>query len=251
MSIDAYNAYVLHTRAYRDSSLLVELFDRDEGRVSVIAKGARGAKSKWRSALQPFVPIIAAWQGRSSLKTLTQAETTVAAHGLKGQNLLSGFYLNELLVRLTHPHDPHPELFEYYSTALSQLASTEFPDAVLRPFELFLLQDLGYGFSLLDDANSGDAVEANGQYLFDPSVGLTLLQNQATAAQKKFLFSGAQLLAIHAGQWQDQQTRREAKRLMRLALAPYLGDKPLESRKLFMKPSVQLHTEATDESDQS
>lgn len=247
MSIDACNAYVLHTRAYRDSSLLVELFDREEGRVSVVAKGARGAKSKWRSVLQPFVPIIAEWQGRSNLKTLTLAESTAASHGLKGQGLLSGFYLNELLVRLTHVYDPHPELFDYYSKALNQLASADFPDAVLRPFELFLLQELGYGFSLLDDAATGDAVETNAQYLFDPSHGVTLLNRGATSAQRKFVFSGSDLLAIHAGQWQDLKVRREAKRLMRLALAPYLGDKPLESRKLFMKPSVLKQTEASDD----
>ena len=255
MSTEHFNAYVLHSRAYRDSSALVDVFCREEGRFGVIAKGARGAKSRWRGILQPFMPLTIDWKGKGELKTLVQAESIAVPIQLTGTHLMSGFYLNELLVRLTHPYYPLPDLFEYYTQALKHLQSVEHADAVLRPFEMFLLQEIGYGFSLTDEASSGDAVESDQFYQFDPAQGLIAINQNQPPMNNQFAkvlpaIKGELLLAIANQQWQDIEVRRVAKQIMRVALFPHLGDKPLESRKLFMKPAVSSATKTTSENTQ-
>ena len=115
---------MLHQRPYRDTSLIVELFARDHGRLSVFARGARGPRSRF-AALQPFRPLLLSWSGRGEAPTLSGAEDDGPPASMPAPRILSGFYLNELLLRLTVPHDPHPELYAHYEATLEQLRAGE------------------------------------------------------------------------------------------------------------------------------
>jgi DNA repair protein RecO (recombination protein O) len=227
-------AFVLHSRQYRDSSLLLEVFSAEYGRISLLAKGAkRMVRGRSGGAiLQPFIPLLLSFSGRTELKTLTASEVAGPALALRGERLFSGIYLNELMVRLLHSQDAYPDLFLVYGEALAALAGTEPIDEVLRRFEFSLLDQLGYGFDLLTEGNSGAPVEAQLWYNYHRDIGLVECGGGDTANHP--VFSGADILAIAGGEHSDT-SRRTAKRLLRQALAGHLGDKPLKSRELFQR----------------
>lgn len=139
-------AWVLHRRPWSESSLIVELFSRDFGRIGAVARGGRNSR-RWRGLLEPFSPVLASWQGRGELRSLVAAEPDGARPALAGAALASGFYLNELLLRLLRRDDPHPELHPLYGDTLNRLPD----EAALRGFECRLLEALGYGLLLLED----------------------------------------------------------------------------------------------------
>ena len=147
MRVQLQPAFVLHTRHYRDSSLLLDVFTAQCGRISLVAKGARRpVRGRANAAiLQPFIPLLLSFSGRSELKTLTGSEVAGQTQALKGDRLFSGIYLNELMIRLLHQQDAHPSLFVAYGNAVASLGSAESMDDVLRRFEFSLLQELGYG----------------------------------------------------------------------------------------------------------
>lgn len=225
-------AYILHSRAYRDTSLILEVFTAEQGRLSIVARGARrrARGGSHAALLQPFVPLLLSFVGRSEMKTLTQAEAAGSAPALAGERLFSGMYLNELMVRLLHRHDPHPGLFAAYGGALQALAESEHLDPVLRRFEWRLLEDLGYSFPLVADGHSGEALRSDAWYGFQPEVGLVELA--AANHPGRPLYRGEDLLCLSRGEFAGP-ARQAAKRLMREALGTYLGDAPLRSRELF------------------
>ncbi|MEM8560787.1 MAG: DNA repair protein RecO [Pseudomonadota bacterium] len=225
--------YVLHSRPYRDSSLLVEVFTAEHGRVGLVARGARRKSRSGSSAalLQPFVPMLLGFTGRGELKTLTATETAGRAHVLVGERLYSGLYLNELLVRLLHRHDPHPELFAAYGSALERLAADTDVDHVLRQFELILIAELGYGFELNVDGQTGEAIRPDAWYRYVPEYGL--VSQRREPERDHAAFRGSELQAIAAGDFTGQ-ARHAAKRLTRQILAEQLGETPLRSRELFL-----------------
>lgn len=224
-------ACLLHARDYRDACLLVELFTPGQGRISAVAKGARRSRKGYsqRAILQPFQPLWIAVGGRGELKTLRTAEGRDSAVPLHGRALFSGLYLNELLCRLLPREDPHPELFSDYESALAALVGLDAIDIVLRQFELRLLEELGYGFSLEFEAQTGAPIAPDRRYHFDPQAGL--LRSVAGAAEP--LFEGADIAAFVRGDY-TEAARRAMKVLCRLALRPHLGNKPLLSRQLFI-----------------
>ena len=236
--IDCQPAYLLHSRPYRNTSLIIEVFSRDYGRVGLVARGARSARSRWAAVLMPFRRVLLSWQGRGELKTITAAETDDAPCWLQGNALISGLYGNELLLRLLHRDDPYPALLGHYEHLLSALRqaqasaqnSSDTLQPVLRRFEKYLLQELGYGLSLEHDARNGDAVLADRFYSYYPDEGPILCQQPSAAA---FVISGSTLLALAHDTALDPQGRREAKQLMRLALRQHLGERPLHSRRLY------------------
>ncbi|MCZ6831785.1 MAG: DNA repair protein RecO [Gammaproteobacteria bacterium] len=238
MRVSLQQAYVLHTRAFRDSSLLVELFTREHGRVSMVAKGVKGGTRRKSSGgsqaalLQPFVPLLCSWVGRSDLKTSTGCEARGTGPGLVGRRLYCGLYINELLSRLLHHYDAHEALYDVYEESLQRLARESELDLLLRQFEFRLLEELGYGFELSQEGLSGEPLSETGWYVFHQEHGLIAADAQPGADMPSF--SGADLLAISRGEF-NVELRRTAKRLMRQALAPHLGDKPLKSRELFRK----------------
>ena len=225
-------ACLLHARDYRDACLLVELFTPEQGRISAVARGARRSRKGYsqRSILQPFQPLWIGVAGRGELKSLRAVESRDSAVALRGRALFSGLYLNELLCRLLHRDDPHPDLFADYEAALRALAGAAPLDVVLRLFELRLLEELGYSFSLDSEAANGAPLEPRRRYRFDAQRGL-LAHDGSTTSEP--LFTGADLVAFCRGDY-TEDARRALKTLCRLALRPHLGDKPLLSRQLFV-----------------
>jgi len=231
-------AYILLLRPYRETSFLCELFTADYGRISVIAKGVRRPKSRGRGLLQPFIPLVISCVGRGELLTLTDFDTLCVAPVLTGRRVISAFYLNELIFRLMYREDPNPELFFCYQQALSELEKTTEVQIVLRLFEKMLLKTLGYEVQLLKEVETGDPVRPEENYRFDPARGPILVEtdNLMVGVKSQDVFKGKSLLALAEGSLEkyleDVAVLSDLKRLMRLALAPHLGNKPLESRKL-------------------
>ena len=226
-------AYVLHTREYRDSSLLVELLTPDYGRVSAVVRGARGSgKSvqRKRGAVRPFVPLLVSWSGNADLKSLQQIEAVAPDTLLQGKRLYSALYVNELLVRLLQHYEEQLELFSRYQQTLSSLEGEQPVDVVLRQFELQLMQLLGYGVNLELDSR-GKPLIASDYYRYYPDQGF--IPDVGADSSEVHCFRGSTILALAAGDYSDD-VRRVAKRLCRLALQPHLGDKPLKSRELFL-----------------
>lgn len=188
--------YVLHQRAYRDTSALVDVFSKEHGRIGLVARGVKSSKSKLRGLLQPFTPLLISWGGKGDLQTLKSIESTGLAMNLTGRWVMSGFYLNELLMRLLIRHDPHASLFNHYESTLKLLstiagiaagtaASTEANNdekesvsgqhqRILRLFEKNLLHELGYGLILDHDVESGVAIEIGKNYQYYPEKGPVL-----------------------------------------------------------------------------
>lgn len=223
-------AYVLHRKPYRDTSLLIEAFVRDFGRIGLISRGGRRGRSSLQAVLQPFQPLLLSWSGRGELHTLTATETDGTALALQGDALISGFYLNELAMRLLPRDDPHPVLYSSYCKALEQLKNGLEEEWTLRLFERDLLQELGYGLQLSHDANTGQALMPEQRYCYHPEYGPQLI---GSANLDCLAVQGATLLALDSGQQPEALCRREAKRLMRTILQRYLGPRPLASRELF------------------
>ena len=235
MRVDLQAGYVLHSRPWRDSSLIVEYFSRECGRVSLVARGAKSRKSRGGSPaalLQPFTPLRCSWSGRGQLRTLTHCESNGQAWPLQGRQLYSGLYMNELLSRLLHHEDPHQKLFDHYAAALALLSDGECEEIPLRRFEIVLLEELGYGFDLSCDGRTGEALSEDSWYHFDQECGL--VQATAGGSNSQPRYPGIDLLRISRGEYSGT-ARQSAKRLMRQALSAHLGGRPLKSRELFLQ----------------
>lgn len=230
--------YLLHQRPYRESSALLEVFTETHGRVGLVARGVRSTKSKRRGELQPFRALRLSWQARGELGTLTEVEADGVTSPLHGRALYSGFYLNELLVRLLARHDPHPQLFAAYRTALSAFMQGDAVEPVLRLFEMRLLQEAGYALQLEFEVETGEPVEADGLYDYHLEAGPVSVDNETAGG---FVFRGASLLAMAREELSQPEVLQDAKRLMRSALKLYLGDKPLKSRELFASVAQSAH----------
>lgn len=222
------HAYLLHRRPYRESSLLVDAFTAQAGRITLIAKGARGGRKGNAAILQPFQPLLISWTLRGEVGTLTAVEAREQRLTLSGTALFSGFYLNELLMRLLARHDPHPELFASYEITLQRLGEPAVAEWALRRFECDLLESLGYGL-LLEQSVEGQPIQPHMNYCYHLEHGPAAAGEPGRCLQ----VSGEALLALASGEMPAEPARREAKRLMRAALALYLGSKPLQSRELF------------------
>ena len=233
MQTDLQRGFVLHRRPYSETSLLVDLFTEESGRLTVIAKGARAKRSAWKSVLQPFTPLLLRWSGKSGLKTLTKAEPAAISLPLQQTALYSGFYVNELLTRVIEPETANPQLFQHYLKCLTGLATEPNVEPSLRLFEFHLLQILGYGVDFLHCAGSGEPVDAGMTYRYREEKGFI-----ASLIKDNLTFYGRELLAFEQTQFNEPAVLSAAKRFTRIALKPYLGDKPLKSRELFTQHSL-------------
>lgn len=220
--------YILHHRPYRDTSLLLEIFTPGHGRLGLVARGARAPRSRIRGLLQPFQPLLLSWSARTELGTLHAVEADGAARPLHGTALYSGFYLNELLIRLLQRLDAHPELYLAYSEALKGLQSEA--QRPLRLFEKRLLEALGYGLLLDREADSGAPLNSEAQYVYELESG-PLRADAASGAGLRM--PGSSLLSLAAEDLSDAQSLADAKRLMRAALGLYLGERGLKTREIF------------------
>lgn len=229
---------MLHKRAFRETSVLVDLFCRDEGRVRAVARGSRSKQGAKRWHLEPFTPLRVAWRGKGGLKTLVRAEPAGQAKAsLLGQTLYIGLYINELLMRLLAENDAHEHLYRHYAELLNALpdlnvSSGNHFEPLLRVFELSLLEEIGYALPLDMDSATGAPVEEETWYRLMQGEGLVSVASYDVSTRHE-LFSGAHLLAMAANNYQDSEVKKSAKRLLRLALANQLGGKPLRSREFF------------------
>lgn len=229
-------AYVLHRRPFQNTSLLLDFFSLDYGLVRAVARGARREKSRYRSYLQMFQPLLISFSGRGEVKTVTGVDSGAEAIRLVGERLFSGMYLNELLTRLLINHVEHTALYKFYQQALLALQGEGPVEPVLRRFELNLLSELGYGINLETDCRSHQPIVANCSYRFTPDVGFELapkVEWEDIDSSDSRCFSGAHLIALRHFDLDEEDISRAAKRLLRIALNAHLGDKPLNSRNLF------------------
>jgi DNA repair protein RecO (recombination protein O) len=231
------SCWLLHSRPYRDSSLLLDFFTEPQGRVSAIARGVRtaktGAASGRRSLLQPFTPLQIALTGRGELRVLGQVEARGVGLALRGEHLLSALYVNELLVRLLPAHEQEAALFSEYGKLLSYLRQGTDIEPLLRNFELLLLDSLGYGLQLSHEVHSGDPITASHYYALHPDGGFVV---QIPRSAQEALYAGGDLLNIASRDFSSVDTRKAAKHLLRYVLQQHLGSRPLMSRSLFGKP---------------
>ena len=233
MRVQDQAAYILHRRAYRDTSQILELFSQNYGRITVVSKGSRGPKSKSRSTLQPFVPLLVSWVGKGEMPTLTAAETiSQTPPNLFGNSLPSAFYINELLIKLLHKHDVHENIFDLYKRALILLQDQSSLEKTLRVFEKTLLQILGFEMNLTSDAESGDAVQSDQSYRYYIEHGPVLV-TEYEQDSRSLLIKGSSLMAFDEAALDSAQVRKEIKSLMRYVLSYYMEGKPIKSRELF------------------
>lgn len=234
-------AYILHKRAYRETSSILDVFTRDHGRVSLMARGSRGARSKIAGSLLLFTPLVISWQGKGNLPYLKSVERAdIKAPALKNKSLLSAMYVNELLTYFLHQDDVHEPLFEQYHECLYSLVDENNIEISLRKFEIKLLELLGFGLNLYAEADSGEAIQAEIMYHYYPEHGPVVSTGSNTNLPK---VSGACLLQLVGEGFQEiaenAKTLAELKQLMRYLINHHLGNKTLKSRELF-KPIVSV-----------
>lgn len=228
--VDGQPAFVLHSYPFRETSLIVEVFSRDFGRIALLARGARRPRSLWRGLLLAFQPLELGWSGKGEVHTLMKAEWQGGQPLLTGKALFCGYYLNELLMHLLPREDAHERLFLVYAETLRRF-SVALKEADLRLFERALLQELGYGLSLGYDAG-GVPIDRNGYYAYEIENGPVRLPQ---AGDSPLSVRGKTLLDLAHDDFADPRSLQEAKQLMRALIGHYTGGKGLETRKIFME----------------
>jgi DNA repair protein RecO (recombination protein O) len=234
MRVEHQPAYVLHLKPYRDTSAIVDLLTPDYGRIAVVVRGVRKNKTSKRQLLNPFHRLLVSFQGEKDIKLLTQFESEPSAgfFTLTGNYLYSGFYLNELLVRLLPEMDAHNDLFSLYEESIRLLHQEIDIEPVLRNFEFRLLAELGYAIDFFHDAINHQAIRQDAVYTCDLENGF--IEIAADASTQSLVIQGSDLIAMNIADYQQASTRRAAKHLARHLLKPLLGKRPLKSRELFV-----------------
>lgn len=233
--VDYQPGFVLHAYAWRETSLIVESFTQEFGRVAVVARGAKRPTSQFRGLLLPFNPIALSWSGRNEIKTLVRAEWLGGMQPLRGDALLAAFYANELLVRLLARGDAHPQTFGSYVELLQALAHDMRHETALRRFELSLLQDIGYAVTL-DCCSEGRPIEPSAQYVYYGGHGARLADDNIArhieVGYAECAISGRTLLAMASRDFEHPQVAAESKTLLRQVIHYHLDGKPLNTRRI-------------------
>ncbi len=222
-------SFVLHSYPFRETSLILDVFSRQHGRIPLVARGARRPKSALRGLLMSFQPLNLSWFGKQELRTLHSAEWQGGQPQLQGTALMCGFYLNELLLNLTARDDPHEQLFDYYQQTLQRLVKEEDHAATLRCFEKHLLQELGYALLLEREADSGLPIASEKNYRYILEHGAVTDSNALSGG---LTVKGKTLLDMAADDYRDVQSARQGKQLMRMLLNHHLGGTVLHTREL-------------------
>jgi len=233
------SAYLLHQRPFRETSRILDFFARDHGRISLFVRGARRTGAGLGALLQPFRPLLICWSGKPDGGTLRSAEVQEAVTPLAPARLMSGFYLNELLLRLLERQDAHPALFDAYALAVARLRDGEDEARALRLFEKRLLEEMGYGVDYTADARSGEPVTAGRYYQVRPHQGVCRV---AEPSDSPYVFAGEHLLSIASDELRDSASLRAARRLLRAALDESLDGRELLSREV----AVAIRRHETD-----
>ena len=229
--VDHQPGIVLHTYAWRETSLIVEVLTRDYGRMALVARGAKRPTSQFRGMLSPFAPLALSWSGRNEIKNLVRVEWVGGLAPLRGNALLAAFYANELIVRLLARADPHERLYGHYLDMLRGLGEAR-QDITLRMFELELLREVGYAVPL-ERCADGNPIDPAGQYRFSAEAGAHRLgprERDDSGAP----VSGATLLAMARGEFGDPVVASEAKGMLRQVIRYHLDGKPLNTRRILL-----------------
>jgi DNA repair protein RecO (recombination protein O) len=237
-------AYVLHHRPYRDTSRILDVFSRDHGRLTLFARGVRSGKSPLASVLQPFQPLWISWTGRGEAGALTRAEA-MPQPPLPPAAVMSGYYLNELLIRLTTRHDPLPALFDAYDAALNEMRVATTPNRALRSFEKRLLDILGYGIDLTREARSGEPIDPAAYYHFSASLGCVAIDAPEETGASQAV-RGASLIALALETELDERGLEDARRVLRVALEPLLEGRELATRSVARAVTIRRRHGAAD-----
>lgn len=222
-------AYILHTRPYRDTSLIVEFFTKNQGKCAALARSARGLRSRFKGVLVPFTPLLISCYGKSDLLYLTALEANGPAYFFQGKALFNSLYLNELLYKLLPSSDPNPQIFAAYQETLANLYKQLNEQKTLRTFEMRLLTELGYGLHL-PEAVQDSRIKVD-QY-YDYHIELGLIPSLHPNLGKSF--KGDHLIAIAENNFENSDVLKTARNLMRLVLGSLLGDYKIQSRELFI-----------------
>ena len=243
---DAQPAFVLHGYAFRETSLVLEVFTQNFGRVALVARGARRPRSTLRGVLLAFQPLLLSWTGKSELRTLHKAEWQGGLPQMKGIALLCAFYLNELMLKLLPRDDPHEQLYQNYNHALHALCNGGDHAVTLRRFEQQLLKELGYALTLDHDVASGEAIQADRSYRYLVERGPVHCTRSAggtggngSAAENRLELAGQTLLDMGRDDYSNPVTLQQSKVLMRVLINHYLGNQTLNTRQL-LKDLQQL-----------
>ncbi len=235
-------AWMLHSRPYKEQSVIAEFLVENHGRIAMVVKGVRRARSSQAALLQPFNTLLLSWKGRSDLKTLVSLEPFINIR-LSGNALYCGFYINELLLRAMIPGQDMEGVADLYQNVIKQLSinnpsANHLPlEPVLRQFELSLLELAGYLPELSVDASSGHSLHPQALYRFQQDDGFYPVPESASEMVRKESFFGALLLALSQSDYSRTDYYPGFKRFTRLALRPILGNRPLQSRLLFKNNS--------------
>ena len=225
--------YVLHTHPFKETSLVVELFSQQFGRIAAVAKGARRPHSAMRGMLQSFQILDGAWSGKNELRTLHSLDWSAGLLLLQGEAMMCGFYLNELLLRLLPREDAHEDLFDYYTQTLQTLMTAKELANTLRKFELTMLQEMGYAVPLTHDENDLE-IDPELTYCYEADYGAKLSGTSLGTHQNGVQLLGKTMVDMAQGDYRSARTQSQSKQLMRYLLAHYLGDKPLHTRQLLI-----------------
>ncbi len=235
-----FSGFVLHRRPYRETSLLIDFFTLEYGRLSAVAKGVRGnSKSNKKSLLQPFQRLEIELFGRSKLKNLGRVDSLESAYSLKGNALYCAFYLNEVLVRSLAESEATELLYHQYEFSLVQLSSLNDIslakcEPILRNFEFVLLQEMGYLPDFSCDAELNESIKPDCFYTFDPNSGFT-----QTHPDMRGNIKGQHLIDLYTVDLTLQDTTtadvmKVAKKICRMAMVQIIGDKPIKAREFFL-----------------
>jgi DNA repair protein RecO (recombination protein O) len=230
-------AWLLHHRPFRDSSRILDVLSRDHGRLALVARGSRSANSKLKGILRPFLPLQLSWVIRSDLGTLVGAEMDGAPISLTGDALLSGYYVNELILHLLHRHDPQPEIYSVYRATINDLKNAADVAASLRRFEMETLSLLGYALNLDHDTQSGEELSPDLRYEYRVEQGPVSIG----ARDGPMIFTGRELRAIARQEFTDPATLKNAGVLLRNVIAWHLDGKELKSRKVLQEMRRAAH----------
>ena len=236
MPAHTYSAYILHRMPYRETSYLVDIFTYEQGKIRGVARGVRGSKSDRKSLLQAFQLLEVNLSGRNELKNIGRIEAKDNSFKFPERNMFCAMYLNELANRVLPESLPFEDVFEHYQASLQSLCQLKMDNAsalgqvegLLRGFEIKLLTSLGYMPDLSYCHATGEKIQIDSHYQYHQEQGFELTRVPSANA----VFTGQDLQDIDTRNW-SVSSLRAAKQIMRLALKPLVGDKPLKSRELF------------------
>ncbi len=233
MKVHQQPGYILHRRFYRESSLLVEIFTPYFGRLTLIAKGCRRQKSRIRGLFLPFKPLLLSWSGKGELPILTSIEQSEFCPQLNTSGITCGYYINELILKLLHRHDPHKLLYDKYHKSILALLDKKNPHSLLRIFEKHLLQEIGFGLVLDHDVNSGESIIKDHSYHYFPQKGpVATAHCRLNNTADSDIISGSALMALRNEKFESEPDQLQARQLTRLLIDIQLNGKELRSRRI-------------------